>query len=77
MYDQSFRQYQAETAYQYYLRDSEQRSLLNHMIKFKNFTIESFVLDSVLAPIQDIFMMTSRQFLNKYIMSPTKQFCQL
>lgn len=47
------------------------------MIKFKNFTIESFVMDSVLAPIQDIFMMTSRQFLNKYIMSPTKQFCQL
>lgn len=77
VYDEAFRQYQSRAAYDYYMHDAETKQLNSQLVKFKKLTVESFVLDAVLMPVQDIFKHTSQVFLNKYIMSQTPHFCQL
>lgn len=49
----------------------ENKNLDHQKVEFKNLTIESFVKDTILNPLQDIFKKTSKQFLRKYLMSET------
>lgn len=84
-------QYQSKDAFDYYLSQRGSQELPNskprapkaidhhdhNKIEFKNLTIEGYVYEAVLLPIQQVFQKTSEQFLSKYLMSETAQYCQL
>lgn len=59
------------------MHDAGTTQLNSQLVRFNKLTVESFVLDAVLIPVQDIFKQTSKVFLNKYIMSQTPHYCQL
>ena len=78
----SMAQYQSQEVFDYYLKDDiKQSSKLNPFdqgkIMFKNLTIESYIKDTILEPISNIFSNTSHQFLGQYLMRQGPEYCQL
>ena len=71
--------YQAPSSVQYFIKEEDDQEVVNrsNTISFKNLPIESYVLDSILLPVRNIFRQTSSQFLSFYLMSPTQKYCHL
>lgn len=75
-------QYQSTNTFEYYLEDKKDdngpsKGSNHNQIVFRKLTIENYVYETIMLPIQEIFAQTSLKFLNRYLMSSTPQYCQL
>ena len=82
IYRNSMNQYQSRNAFEYYLEDKEDskgtsKGKSHNQIVFRKLTIENYVYETIMLPIQEIFAQTSLKFLSRYLMSSTPQYCQL
>jgi len=67
VYSNSMHDYQSAPAFKYYLERQNEND--QGKVEFSNLSIESFVYDSILVPVQQVFKQTSHQFMNRYLMS--------
>ena len=51
--------YQAPHAFEFYCDHKDEEKLDHQKVEFKNLTIENFIKDTILNPLQDIFRKTS------------------
>jgi hypothetical protein len=78
-------QYQSDVTFDYYLsninrgkKPTQPMYRMDHnKIEFSDLTIENYVQETILLPINQVFQQTSKQMLSKYLMSPTPEYCQL
>ena len=75
LYQASISHYQADRTFDYYLSPGE--PVDDGKFEFRNVTIESFVSATVLRPVTSIFEKTSKLLMSRYLMSKTKDYCQL
>ena len=73
-------QYQSTNTFEYYLEDKKDdngpsKGSNHNQIVFRKLTIENYVYETIMLPIQEIFAQTSLKFLNRYLMSSTPQYC--
>lgn len=73
-------QYQSTNAFEYYLGENKEehgasKGSNHNQIVFRKLTIENYVYETIMLPIQEIFAQTSLKFLNRYLMSSTPQYC--
>ena len=76
-------QYQSNITFEYYLNNFNKSKepikrvdrMDHNKIEFRNLTIENYVQDTILLPINRVFQKTSQQMLSKYLMSPTPDYC--
>ena len=82
LFQKSMTQYQCSEVFEYYLKDDIKNDKKikpedQGKIQFKNLTVESYIKDTILEPISQIFSNTSQQFLNQYLMREGPEYCQL